>query len=99
MNFPKISVIVSTYNSEEWLRKVLWGFHYQTFKGFEVVIADEVVKASIEALSTPGREVCADGDGCVALPAKHLGQGRRLLVNLIADLQPRSVAMMNAQMQ
>ena len=41
MNSPKMSVIVSTYNSEEWLRKVLWGFHYQTFKDFEVVIADD----------------------------------------------------------
>lgn len=37
----KISVIVSTYNSEEWLRKVLWGFHCQLFSNFEVVIADD----------------------------------------------------------
>ena len=37
----KISIIVSTYNSEEWLRKVLWGFNCQTFKDFEVVIADD----------------------------------------------------------
>lgn len=38
---PKISVIVSTYNSEEWLKKVLWGFNCQTFKSFEVVVADD----------------------------------------------------------
>ena len=38
---PKISVIISTYNSEEWLEKVLWGFNYQIFKDFEVVIADD----------------------------------------------------------
>lgn len=38
---PKISIIVSTYNSEAWLEKVLWGFEYQTFKDFEVVIADD----------------------------------------------------------
>lgn len=38
---PKISIIVSTYNSEAWLEKVLWGFQYQTFKDFEVVIADD----------------------------------------------------------
>ena len=38
---PKISIIVSTYNSEEWLEKVLWGFECQTFKDFEVVIADD----------------------------------------------------------
>ncbi len=41
MEDPKISVIVSTYNSEEWLQKVLWGFNCQTFKAFEVVIADD----------------------------------------------------------
>ncbi|QLG46328.1 glycosyltransferase family 2 protein [Costertonia aggregata] len=41
MEKPKISVIVSTYNSEEWLEKVLWGFNQQTFKNFEVVIADD----------------------------------------------------------
>ena len=38
---PKISVIVSTYNSEDWLQKVLWGFNCQIFKSFEVVIADD----------------------------------------------------------
>ncbi|GLU44150.1 glycosyltransferase family 2 protein [Allomuricauda sp. NBRC 101325] len=38
---PKISVIVSTYNAEEWLEKVLWGFNCQIFKDFEVVIADD----------------------------------------------------------
>lgn len=36
-----ISVIVSTYNSEAWLEKVLWGFNCQVFKNFEVVIADD----------------------------------------------------------
>ncbi len=38
---PKISIIVSTYNSEEWLKKVLWGFNCQTFTNFEVVVADD----------------------------------------------------------
>jgi len=41
MNVPAISIIVSTYNSEEWLQKVLWGFHFQQFKDFELVIADD----------------------------------------------------------
>ena len=41
MESPKISVIVSTYNAEEWLKKVLWGFNCQIFKDFEVVIADD----------------------------------------------------------
>jgi glycosyltransferase involved in cell wall biosynthesis len=38
---PKISIIISTYNAEEWLEKVLWGFNCQTYKNFEVVIADD----------------------------------------------------------
>ncbi len=38
---PKISVIISTYNAEAWLEKVLWGYAQQTFKAFEVVIADD----------------------------------------------------------
>ena len=37
----KISVIFTTYNSPEWLEKVLWGFHYQTDHNFEVVVADD----------------------------------------------------------
>nr|WP_299338270.1 glycosyltransferase family 2 protein [Allomuricauda sp.] len=38
---PKISVVISTYNAEEWLEKVLWGFNCQIFKNFEVIIADD----------------------------------------------------------
>lgn len=36
-----VSVIISTYNSPEWLEKVLWGYACQTYKDFEVVIADD----------------------------------------------------------
>lgn len=36
-----ISVILSTYNSPEWLRKVIWGFSAQTYRDFELVIADD----------------------------------------------------------
>ena len=38
---PKISVIISTYNAVEWLKKTLWGYSVQTFKYFEIVIADD----------------------------------------------------------
>lgn len=37
----KTSVIFSTYNSIEWLEKVLWGFNAQTDANFEIVIADD----------------------------------------------------------
>jgi glycosyltransferase involved in cell wall biosynthesis len=37
----KISVIITTYNAEEWLRKVLIGFSIQSESDFEIVIADD----------------------------------------------------------
>jgi len=37
----KVSVIISTYNSPEWLEKVLWGYECQTYKNFEIIIADD----------------------------------------------------------
>ena len=36
-----ISVIVSTYNSPLWLQKVLWGYNTQTYRNFELIIADD----------------------------------------------------------
>ncbi len=55
MNSIDISVIVSTYNNPEWLEKVLWSYNYQTFKDFEVVVADdgsgEDTRAMIESLT------------------------------------------------
>lgn len=36
-----ISVIISTYNAETWLEKVLWGYKVQTFTDFEIVVADD----------------------------------------------------------
>lgn len=41
MKTPEISIIISTYNSKEWLQKVLWGYNVQTIQNFEVVIADD----------------------------------------------------------
>ncbi|GAA4816828.1 glycosyltransferase family 2 protein [Litoribaculum gwangyangense] len=41
MSALDISVIISTYNNPEWLEKVLWSYEFQTFKNFEVVIADD----------------------------------------------------------
>ncbi|RZJ71190.1 glycosyltransferase family 2 protein [Flavobacterium sp.] len=37
----KASVIMSTYNSEEWLEKVIWGFSVQSELDFEIIIADD----------------------------------------------------------
>ncbi|MDZ7683967.1 MAG: glycosyltransferase [Gammaproteobacteria bacterium] len=37
----RLSVVLSTYNSPAWLEKVLWGYHYQQFRDFEIVLADD----------------------------------------------------------
>ncbi len=36
-----VSVIVTTYNMPQWLEKTLWGFAAQTYRDFEVVVADD----------------------------------------------------------
>jgi glycosyltransferase involved in cell wall biosynthesis len=37
----KVSIIISTYNAEEWLKKVLVGYSIQTEQDFEIIIADD----------------------------------------------------------
>ncbi len=37
----QVSVILATYQSPAWLEKVLWGYAVQTFRNFEIVIADD----------------------------------------------------------
>lgn len=37
----KISVVLSTYNAPLWLEKVIWGYESQTYRDFELVIADD----------------------------------------------------------
>ena len=37
----KLSIIISTYNSEEWLHKVLLGYTIQTATDFEIIVADD----------------------------------------------------------
>lgn len=41
MKKPDTSIIISTYNSPEWLEKVLHGYNNQTYRDFEIVIADD----------------------------------------------------------
>ncbi|HPA68095.1 MAG TPA: glycosyltransferase [Tenuifilaceae bacterium] len=56
---PIATIIITTYNQPEWLKKVLWGFSKQTFSGFEILIADdgsdEKTKAVIEEFSRTGK--------------------------------------------
>jgi len=46
----KISVIVSTYNAEKWLENVLIGYSNQTYKDFEVIVADDGSRPSTKEL-------------------------------------------------
>ena len=39
--FMKLTVIITTYNSETWLRKVLVGYSVQSENDFEIIIADD----------------------------------------------------------
>ena len=37
----KVTVMFTTYNSPKWLEKVLWGYSAQTYKDFDIIIADD----------------------------------------------------------
>lgn len=63
----KISVIVSTYNSEAWLEKVLLGFNCQSFRDFEVIIADD-------GSAAPTRELLQRMQEEVFYPIVHVWQ-------------------------
>ena len=61
----RASVIITTYNAEEWLQKVLTGFSVQTEQDFEVVIADDG--------STSGTaNVIEQFNGCFRFPIVHV---------------------------
>lgn len=51
----RASVIISTYNQPQWLKRVLWGYEVQTVKDFEIVIADDgsntITKAIVDAFT------------------------------------------------
>ena len=61
----KQSVIISTYNQPEWLEKVLHGYLYQTFRDFEVIIADDGSDARTAAVIERFRKTAG-------FPIKHV---------------------------
>ncbi|MDR6301424.1 glycosyltransferase family 2 protein [Mesonia maritima] len=70
-NIIKVSVIISTYNSEEWLEKVLWGYACQNFTDFELVIADDgskkptfdLIEKMAQQVSFPIQHIWQQDDG------------------------------------
>lgn len=63
----KLSVIFSTYEQPAWLEKVLWGFETQTYRDFEVLIADD-------GSSAPTLEVIERVGKAVRYPITHVQQ-------------------------
>ncbi len=67
----KQSVIISTYNQPEWLRKVLHGYRFQTFQDFEILIADdgsderttEVIESFQKTANFPVRRIWHEDNG------------------------------------
>jgi glycosyltransferase involved in cell wall biosynthesis len=37
----RVSVIISTYNSPDWLEKAIWGYRAQSYPQFELLVADD----------------------------------------------------------
>ena len=62
-----LSVIVSSYNQSDWLRKVLHAYRLQTFTDFEMIIADD---GSDERT----RKVIADFQPLAKFPVRHVWQ-------------------------
>ena len=59
------SVIISTYNQPTWLAKVLCGYLEQTFKDFELLIADD-------GSDSRTAEVIANFQQIADFPVKHI---------------------------
>ena len=61
----RLSVVVTTYNHPEWLEKVLWGFSAQTFRDFELLVADDGSDA-------PTRELIDRLSPELGYPVRHI---------------------------
>jgi glycosyltransferase involved in cell wall biosynthesis len=65
------SVIFTTYNHPKWLEKTLWGFSMQSYRDFEIIVADDgsgdETRAVIESLRSqidiPIRHIWQEDDG------------------------------------
>jgi glycosyltransferase involved in cell wall biosynthesis len=67
----KASVIFTTYNHPEWLKKVLWGFAVQSEKDFEIIVADDgsdertrnVINDFVEETQIPLKHIWHEDNG------------------------------------
>lgn len=97
----KLSVIFTTYNSPDWLEKVLWGWEEQIDTNFEVVIADDgsdsATRQVIERFSENGKldikHVWHEDDGfqkCRILNKALIAASGDYIVMTDGDCIPRS---------
>ncbi len=80
MNNLEISVIISTYNSEEWLRKVLEGYKHQHYDNYEVIVADDGSRETT-------KELIASFQDHYPVPLRHIwhedeGYRRQRILNI-----------------
>ena len=65
------SVIFTTYNHPKWLEKTLWGFAAQSWRDFEIIVADdgsgaetrEVIERAQQEIDLPIQHVWQEDDG------------------------------------
>ena len=61
------SVIFTTYNHPKWLEKTLWGFSVQSYRDFEIIIADD-------GSGEETRQVVEKAQAEIDIPIRHLWQ-------------------------
>ena len=61
------SVIFTTYNHPKWLEKTLWGFSAQTYRDFEIIVADDGSEQET-------RDVVEAMKSKIEIPIQHLWQ-------------------------
>lgn len=97
----RLSVIISTYNSPEWLEKVLWGYMVQTFKDFELLVADDgsapetgiLIREMQKRLPFPVRHIWQEDKGfrkCEILNKAVMAAATGYLVFSDGDCIPRA---------
>ena len=65
------SVIFTTYNHPKWLEKTLWGFSVQSYRDFEIIVADDgsseetrkVIDSVREEIDIPIQHIWQEDDG------------------------------------
>ena len=65
------SVIFTTYNHPKWLEKTLWGFSTQSFRDFEIIVADDgsgqetrdVIESLKPQIDIPIQHIWQEDDG------------------------------------